>query len=163
MGRREPRRPPSALDRGRLFLIDATSRLTMLEAGALDPVGAGHSRGLPAARPRIVGDLVLVELKTGTLVAYDIPGKLAKKWETALEGATLTGDPLPIEGRLLVALSDGRILWLDEATGQLVRTLDLGQQLGFGPRRWGETIVVGTRDGTLVAIGGADQREGIEK
>ena len=97
---------------------------------------------------------MLVELKTGRLAAFDVRGKLAKKWENPLDGAALAGDPLLIDGKLLLALTDGRIVWLDPETGAETRKIDLGQQLGFGPRRWGETIVVGTLDGTLVVVGG---------
>jgi hypothetical protein len=87
---------PPALAGGRLFLIDSTSRLTMLEAGALDPAAHVVLEASPAARPRTAGEQVLVELKTGSLVAYDIPGKLAKKWETGLEAAThMRSSPMP--------------------------------------------------------------------
>jgi hypothetical protein len=153
---------PPALAGGRLYLIDSTSRLVMLEAGTLDPKADAVLEASPAARPRIAGGTVLVELKTGTLVAYDIPGKLAKKWELPLDGATLAGDPLAEEGRLLVALSDGRVVWLDEATGQATRTLDIGQMLSFGPRQWGKMTVVGTLDGTLFVVAGAGETGGIE-
>ncbi|HTI52412.1 MAG TPA: PQQ-binding-like beta-propeller repeat protein, partial [Planctomycetaceae bacterium] len=150
---------PPALAGGKLFLIDSTSRLVMLDGGSLDPLAQTVLEASPAARPRPAGDLVVVELKTGQLVACDIAGNLAKKWELALDGATLTGDPLLSEGRVLVALSDGRVLLIDAASGQVMNTIDLGQQLGFGPRKWGETIVVGTLDGTIVVVSGANAAE----
>jgi hypothetical protein len=146
---------PPALADGRLFVADSTSRVVMLEAGRLEPMAQVVLEASPAARPRPAGDLVLVELKTGRLVAYDVPGKLVKKWDVPLEGAALAGDPLVVDGELLIALTDGRVVWLDPATGQPTRTIDLGQQLGFGPRKWRETIVVGTLDGSLVVVSGA--------
>jgi hypothetical protein len=149
---------PPALAGGRLFIVDAAARLVMLEAGALDPQAQVQLPAPVAARPRPAGELVVVELKTGRLVACDIAAKLAMKWELPLEAAKLIGDPLVQTGRLLVALNDGRVLWLDAATGQVVRTLDLKQQLSFGPRQWGETIVVGTVDGSLRTV----SDEGIE-
>jgi len=142
---------PMALAGGRLFLVDATSRLVMLEAGSLDPLAQTVLEGSPAARPRPAGDQILVELQTDRLVSYDIAGKLEKKWESPLEGAALAGDPLVVDDKLLAALTDGRVLWLDSKTGQAVRTIDLKQRLAFGPQKWGDTIVVGTIDGTLIS------------
>jgi hypothetical protein len=106
----------------------------------------------PAARPRPAIDRVLVELKTGRLAAYGVAAKLQKTWELPLDGAWLAGDPLAEGGRLLVALNDGRVLSVDAATGQIQHTVDLGQQLDFGPQRWGDNVVVGTLDGTLLLL-----------
>ena len=145
---------PMALAGGRLFLVDATSRLVMLDASSLEPVAQTVLEGSPAARPRSVGGQVVVELKTDQLVSYDIAGKLEKMWEYPLQGGAMTGDPLVIEDKLLVAMSDGRIVWLDAKTGQALRTIDLGQRLAFGPQKWGETIVVGTLDGTFISLSG---------
>ncbi len=90
---------PLALGAGRLFLVDSTSRLVMLEARSLEPLAQAALEASPAARPRPVGDRVVVELKTGRLAAYDIAAKLQKIWELPLDGAWLTGDPLVDEGR----------------------------------------------------------------
>ncbi|MGE5193723.1 MAG: PQQ-binding-like beta-propeller repeat protein, partial [Deltaproteobacteria bacterium] len=64
---------PPALAEGRLFVVDATSRLVMLNAGLLEPAAQVVLEASPAARPRPAGELVLVELKTGRLVACDVP------------------------------------------------------------------------------------------
>lgn len=147
---------PLALEAGRLFLVDSTSRLVMLEASSLEPLAQTMLEASPAARPRPAGDQVVVEFKTGRLAAYGIASKLQKSWELPLDGAWLAGDPLVEGGRLLVALSDGRVLWVDASTGQIQRTVGLGQQLNFGPQRWGGNVVVGSLDGTLVVL---DQKE----
>jgi outer membrane protein assembly factor BamB len=128
----------------------------VLEAGSLEPVADVVLEAAPAARPRPAGGLVLIELKTGRLASYDIASKLAKKWDVPLDDSSLTGDPLAIDGQLLVALADGHVIWLDAATGQIARKVDLGQQLAFGPQKWGDIIVVGTLDGTLVIVNGAE-------
>ena len=148
---------PLAQGAGRLFLVDSTSRLVMLDARSLEPLGQSVLEASPAARPRPAGDQVVVELKTGHLAAYGIASKLQKSWEVPLEGAWLTGDPLVEGERLLVALTDGRLLWIEASTGQILRTVGLGQQLNFGPQRWGENVVVGTLDGTLMIV---DQKDG---
>ncbi len=142
------------LDADRLFLIDSTSRLVMLAAGSLEPLAQELLEASPGSRPRPAGDLVLVELKTGRLVAYDIGTKLAKKWDVALNGAVLAGDPLVSGKELVVALSDGRVLWLEAESGAISRTIELGQQLAFGPLVWGESVVVGSLDGTLMIVNG---------
>jgi len=143
---------PAAFAAERLFLVDSTSRLVMLDARSLEPLGQATLDAAPAARPRPAGDRVVVELKTGKLAAYDIGAKLQKSWELALDGAWLAGDPLLDAGQLLVVLTDGRVLSVDASTGQIEHTTALGQQLSFGPQRWGDNIVVGTLEGTLLIL-----------
>ncbi len=143
---------PAALGGGRLFLVDSTSRLVMLDARSLEPLGQAALDAAPAARPRPAGERVVVELKTGILAAYDIAAKLQKSWELPLSGAWLAGDPLIEAGQLLVVLTDGRVLWVEASTGQIQHTVGLGQQLNFGPQRWGGNVVVGTLDGTLLML-----------
>jgi hypothetical protein len=142
------------LDAGRLFLIDSTSRLVVLAAGSLEPLAQVVLEASPGSRPRPAGELVLVELKTGRLVAFEIDAKLAKKWDVALDGAVLAGDPLVLGKELVVALSDGRVLWLEAESGAISRTVELSQHLSFGPQAWGESVVVGSLDGTLIVVKG---------
>ena len=145
---------PLGLDAGRLFLIDSTSRLVALAASSLEPLAQVVLEASPGSHPRPAGDLVLVELKTGRLVAFDIDAKLSKKWDVAMDGAVLAGDPLVLDKELVVALSDGRVLWLEAESGAILRSVELGQQLSFGPQAWGESIVVGSLDGTLIVVKG---------
>ncbi|MBI3866327.1 MAG: PQQ-binding-like beta-propeller repeat protein [Planctomycetia bacterium] len=143
---------PFALDGGRLFVIDDTPRLVMLDAASLEPQAASPLEAAPAAAPRPAGTLVFVELKSGVLSALDTGNRLEKRWQFPLQGAWLSGDPVRDGDRFVVALTDGRIVWLDAQSGAPAKTLDLGQQLGFGPQRWGDNLVVGTIEGSLVVI-----------
>src|SRR5262249_19124519 len=122
---------PMTIAGSRLFLIDSTSRMVMLDARSFDPLAETVLEASPASRPRPVGDQAVVELKTDRLVSYGIAPTLEKRWEAALEGGALTGDPLMVGDKLLVALSNGRVLWLDANTGQVARSIDLGQRLAF--------------------------------
>jgi len=137
-----------------LFLVDTTSRLVMLAAASLEPEAHVVLEGSPAARPRPAGPVVVVELKTGRLAAYDIAAKLEKRWELPLDGGWLTGDPLFEKGRLLIALTDGRVVSVDVQTGQVIDKFEVGQQLSFGPQTWGANTVVGTLDGSIVVVAG---------
>lgn len=143
---------PFALASGRLFLVDDSPRLVMLDAAALEPQATQPLEAPAIARPRPVGTIVLVELKTGTLLALDTGAKLEQRWKLALGGAWLAGDPTSDGQQLVVALTDGRVVWVNAQTGELVKSLDVGQQLGFGPQRWGDNLIVGTLDGSLVVI-----------
>lgn len=143
---------PMAVAGDRVFVADAASRLVMLKTSTLEPMAEIVLEATAAARPRPAGDQVVVELKNGRLVSFDAAGKLEKKWEFPLGGRMLTGDPLVADGRLIVALSDGRIVWLDAATGKETRALELGQELSLGPQKWGDAIVVGSIDGTLISV-----------
>jgi outer membrane protein assembly factor BamB len=155
---------PCALDGGRLFLADDSPRIVMLDATTLEPQ-ATHALESPAAGPpRPAGTLVLVELKSGTLAALDTVARLEGRWTFDLEGAWLAGEPLVDGEQLILALTQGRIVWLDSKTGTVAKSVDVGQQLAFGPQRWGTNLVVGTLDGSLVICDrtGSDQ-PGIEQ
>ena len=93
---------------------------------------------------------MLVELKSGTLAALDTTARLEERWKFPLDGAWLAGEPLIDGEQLVVALTNGRIVWLDSKTGALGKSVEVGQQLAFGPQRWGPNLVVGTLDGSLV-------------
>jgi hypothetical protein len=135
-----------------LYLVDDSPRLVMLDAASLEPQ-ATIVLDVPAiAHPRPAGALVLTELKTGTLVAFDSKSKLEERWRFPLNGDWLAGDPIAEGEQLILSLSDGRVVWLDAKTGAVAKSFDVGQQLSFGPQRWGENLVVGTLDGSLVVV-----------
>ncbi|HEY3969378.1 MAG TPA: PQQ-binding-like beta-propeller repeat protein [Planctomycetaceae bacterium] len=143
---------PCALAGGRLFLVDDSPRLVMLDAASLEPQATVVLEAPAVSRPRPAGSLVLAELKSGTLLALDAAAKLAERWRFPLAGAWLAGDPLSEGAQIIAALTDGRVVWLDSTNGKFARSIDLGQQLSFGPQRWGENLVVGTLEGSLVVV-----------
>jgi hypothetical protein len=124
----------------------------MLDAASLEPQATVVLEAPAVSRPRPAGSLVLAELKSGTLLALDAAAKLAERWRFPLAGAWLAGDPLSEGAQIIAALTDGRVVWLDSTNGKFARSIDLGQQLSFGPQRWGENLVVGTLEGSLVVV-----------
>jgi hypothetical protein len=97
-----------------------------------------------------VGDLAIVELKTGMLLAFGADAKLEQRWKFPLNGAWLAGDPIVQGDQIVIALTDGRVLWLSPQSGEISRAFDAGQQLSFGPQLWGTSLIVGSLDGTVI-------------
>jgi len=65
--------------------------------------------------------------------------------------------PLAVAGQLVIALMDGRVLLVDPSNGRISKTLDLGQRLCFGPQLWGDHVVVGTLDGSLMVFAASSE------
>ncbi|MSR57509.1 MAG: hypothetical protein EXS05_07540 [Planctomycetaceae bacterium] len=141
------------IDRGRVVVADASGRVVLLDAASFEPLGEIRL-DQPAGRPPWpVGEQVFIELAAATkLVCCDLQRQLARQWELPLEGAALVGCPIVYRDRLLIALRDGRLLIVDATSGTVTRTLDLEQRLSFGPERWGDLLIVGTLDGSLLAL-----------
>jgi hypothetical protein len=141
-----------ALDRGRALLADTKGRLILLDAATFEPRGQFDLQRPASQSPWIVGDQAFVEVAASQLVCCDLTQGLAKQWEIPLDGESLAGAPIRHADHLLIALSSGRILLIEPASGEIKRTLDLEQRIGFGPEFWGEQMIVGLVDGSLRAI-----------
>jgi outer membrane protein assembly factor BamB len=141
-----------AVDRGRVLVVDSAGKLVMLDATTFEPLG-DFQLDRPASRaPCPVGDQLLVEVGGTKLVCCDLTQRLARQWELPLDGGSVIGSPIGHGKRILIALADGRVLSVSPATGEVARTLNLGQRLAYGPQVWGKQVVVGALDGSLIAI-----------
>lgn len=141
-----------AVDRGRILIVDAAGRLVCLDAASFEPQGE-FTLDQPASQaPWPLDDQVFVEIAGTKLACFDLTQRLARQWELPLKGASLLGSPVRLAGKLLVALVDGRLLLVDPTNGEVTTMVDLEQRLGFGPQVWGEQVVVGTLDGSLLVV-----------
>jgi len=59
---------------------------------------------------------------------------------------------LIVDGRMLLALDNGRVIVVDPVDGTIGRSVDLGQPVALGPRRFGKKILVTSIDGTLYRV-----------
>ena len=55
-------------------------------------------------------------------------------------------------GLLIVARDDGDVLVLDPARGAVKQKLRLYERLAWGPRVWGDRLVLATIDGALLSL-----------
>lgn len=131
-----------AASNGTVFAIDLSS---------LEPTGQ-FSLPRPASRsPVVAGDRVLVDSARQQLHCLDLRHKLQPLWETPLEGSVAVG-AVEQAGNLIVARDDGVVLVLDPASGTVKHRLPLYERLLWGPRVWGDRLVVATVDGSLLSL-----------
>lgn len=113
-----------------------------------------HAFPLPAAprhSPWVVGANVLVETRDGKLNGFDIGGDVPP-WSISLDGDTLAGPPILRGDRLVASTRGGALLWIAPRLGVIRHRLPTLCNLSGGPLVVGETIVVPTTDGSLLAV-----------
>lgn len=131
-----------AASNGMVFAVDLSS---------LEPTGK-FQLPRPATRPPVVvGNRVLVDSARQQLHCLDLQQKLQPLWELPLEGAVAVG-AVEHAGLLIVARDDGDVLVLDPASGTVKQRLRLYERLAWGPRVWGDRLVLATNDGALLSL-----------
>ena len=85
-------------------------------------------------------------------MCLDLANNLKVLWTLQTGGNSVAGAPLVVDGQLLVALDNGRVMFAQLADGKLNRSVELGQPLALGPRAFGKKILVTSIDGTLYRI-----------
>jgi hypothetical protein len=136
----------------RVVLATSDGKLQVL--GAVD-LQVAVSADLPAAAtagPWGVGNRILVEVGQKELLCLDLANNLKVLWTLQTGGNSVAGSPLVVDGQLLVAFDNGRVMFVQLADGKLNRSIELGQPLTLGPRAFGKKILVTSIDGTLYPI-----------
>ena len=136
----------------RVVLATSDGKLQVL--GALD-LQVAVSADLPAAAtagPWGIENRILVEVGQKELLCLDLSNNLKVLWTLQTGGNSVAGAPLVVDGQLLVALDNGRVMFVQLADGKLNRSVELGQPLALGPRAFGKKILVTSIDGTLYRI-----------
>tara|TARA_Y100000588_G_scaffold372201_1_gene444485 strand:+ start:7032 stop:10835 length:3804 start_codon:yes stop_codon:yes gene_type:complete len=137
---------------GRVVLATSDRKLQLLGAADLQVVASVDLPAAATAGPWVVGKRVLVETGQNQLVCLDPAENLKVLWTAKTNGQSVAGAPLSVEGRLLVAFDDGRVVVVNSADGQFGRSVELGQPVALGPRVYGKKILVSSIDGTLYRI-----------
>ena len=98
--------------------------------------------------PTEAGNMVLLATESGGMVCLGAGPEI--QWKTPLDGKTPAGEPLLIDGQLIVALTDGTVLRLAADSGEETARIDLGEPVT------GRVVALGTRllllasDGSLL-------------
>jgi outer membrane protein assembly factor BamB len=129
-----------ATPRRDLRLPTAAAAAEALEAALAPPDEA------PAAWPAFRGDAA----RSGWRPAAGSASGFELLWE-AVVGACVAS-PVPTARMVLAATADGRLLFLDRASGQPLHELRLGGGIESSPALAGRLLYVGTDDGQLVAV-----------
>jgi outer membrane protein assembly factor BamB len=146
-----PEPPGSTVARRALLGALASPRRERSFANATEAIAAteaalAHSGAAPW--PLFRGDPGRQGAAQGAPVA-----SLQPLW-TADVGASVAS-PLIAAGLVLAATTDGRLVWLDPASGRLLHVLKLASAIESSPALAGASVLLGTDDGECVAVDSA--------
>jgi outer membrane protein assembly factor BamB len=140
------------LHQGKVILATSDRKLQVLGAADLQVAATADLPGPPTAGPWGVGNRVVVETGQKQLVCLDLADNLKVVWTIDTGGHSVAGSPLIVDGRMLLALDNGRVMVVDPADGTIGRSVELGQPVALGPRGFGKKILVTSIDGTLYRV-----------
>jgi len=151
---------PPVYANGKVVLTDARGGVQLLNATGFERTAETTLEHAAVGTMHVAGDLVLIENSRRELQCLDTAKGLEKRWSIPLEGDHVTGTPMLVGGRLLLATMNGRVLLVDATSGEVSGSLALEQPLEHGPLQIGDYTVVGSIDGSLFRVesllGGAE-------
>lgn len=141
---------PVAVVEQTAFAADAVGQLGSYQLPSLSP-GKEWSLGSPVAwGPVAVGDCVIVSTRGNQLYCFD--GGPSQRWKAQLADGPLAGDPLLLDGKLILASQRGVVWSVNPADGQESGRVELGQPLASGPVAVKQELIVAGPDGALHRI-----------
>ena len=143
---------PPAVSGGFLFAATTEGKLLMMQASTLEVLAEKDLGGVPSAQPKVSDQFVIVEVANQQAKIFRIAAGLPEAGTLPLEGWSLRGNPLPVEGGLLVARSDGLLTKLDNNGAATDVSMKIGQQIQSGFVKFGEQIIITGLDGSLYSI-----------
>lgn len=140
------------MNQGRFAIACSTGDVFLFDAAKFEPVGR---RTLPtpasgAAYATEVG--VLVETNDAELQCLNSDAELTSKWQLKLPDSSLSGQPVVIEGVLVLTTESGRVLRVNPDSGELISEQRAAGSLDSGPLKLGTQPFVITGDGSLIPL-----------
>ena len=131
-------------------LMSQSGQLFIFQLPDLRPVRQVELPSPPAWGPERIGPHVLVVTKADDLLCIAADGGVA--WRSALPYGPLAGRPIVLGEAVVLASRQGVIWSVDRRTGEPRGQADLRQPLATGPVPFGQRLVVGGYDGTLLVV-----------
>lgn len=139
-------------DQGLLAVADDANVVHLFETSGLAVRGERTLAGTISNDVWLAGGSLLVEVDHQRLVCLAAAGELPEKWTLPLDGASVAGRPLAVDGDLVIPLHDGRVLYVNGADGEVRKTVQTGQTLAGSPLAIGGDLLATTFDGSLVKL-----------
>ena len=98
--------------------------------------------------PVRLGDVVLLATQPGGLVCLGEGPEL--RWKAPLSGANPVGEPILLDGQLIVALGDGTVLRLAPDSGEETARIDVGEPVDGRIVALGNRLLLSASDGSLL-------------
>lgn len=136
----------------RIVLADASGTVRAVNAVGFERLAETKLDSPVVGRLAVVGDLVLAQDARGILHCLDLSQNLESRWTVALESDHLSGTPLLLDSKLIVATMNGTVRVFNPDTGEQIRSAQLDQPIEHGPLAIGQFLVVASIDGSLYRI-----------
>jgi outer membrane protein assembly factor BamB len=125
---------------------------TAAEALAAIEAAIAPSADGPAAWPMFRGGPDRAGARPGPA-----PASLAPRWHARV--GAVVASPIVASDLVVAATADGRVAFVDRASGRVLETVVVGGTIESSPAVSGRVVHVGTDDGALVGVGLDDGRE----
>ena len=122
-----------------LFAVKLGSDLTI---DATQTLGARRVSG-----PWRVDNLLLLYTDQDQLVGFD--SQLGRKWAIDIGNVKIAGNPVSINGKILVTLSNGRLHLISPQDGSQTTPIETGQPIAKSPVVIGDSLWIAGDDGTV--------------
>jgi|GEM_PF-981851 len=141
-----------AISQGRFAAACSTGELFLFDAIKFEPQGQ-RTMEIPASGAAYVTEAgVLVETGNEDLHCLNADAELTTKWSIKLSGSTLAGQPMMIDGHLVLAFESGLVLQVNPETGEMVSEQQAAGSLDSGPLPLGDAWFLTTWDGSLIPL-----------
>jgi outer membrane protein assembly factor BamB len=137
------------------------SRYRLLNFSVSDSIKLISSHELPAdyvAGPMKFDSGVLLQLANNQLVFFAADKFAAgtsnskPSWTVELRNQKLAGPPIDFGGNILLATQAGQLLVVNPATGEKIKSVELGQPIAGSPTLSGSQLLIGGRDGSVHVV-----------
>lgn len=150
------------------FFVDQNNVLQRIDTSSLKVLtaeGEGKLQEPLRAGPWVKGNVVIYETADGILHAVDAMGKTVWSVNIPLsettnenisstpEVATLAGEPLFNDGKIIITTVSGIVSEIHHATGKAEKQINTGYHLVTGASALDNTYLIGTSDGCIIRVG----------
>ena len=144
----QPLATPLVATSGVAFAIDRAHRLLAIAYNDLQPRVVAQLAGPATWGPRLVNDAALLVTEDDQLCCYNADGSL--RWQRPLVDGPLAGEPVAVEGDLIVASVAGMLRRIDAASGEELAQAHAGEPLARGAVAAGDHLLLTSADGSLL-------------
>lgn len=137
---------------GFLFVPTTDGKLLLMQASTLEVLAEKELGGVATATPKVAGGFVFVEVGGQQAKVFRIEESLPDAGTLPLEGFALAGNPLAVEGGLVVARTDGLLTRLNTDGAPANAQLRIGQSIQSGLQLINGQIIVLGFDGSLYSV-----------
>ncbi len=140
------------MHQGRFAVACSTGDVFLFDATKFEPVGRRTLEN-PASGAAYSTDIgVLVETNRSELHCLNPDAELTSQWQLKLPDSSLAGQPVVVDGVLVLALENGRVLRVKPDTGELLSEQQAAGSLDSGPLQLGTQSFVISGDGSLIPL-----------